>query len=71
VGTTGLLGVKPRTSRSDLLLGDRPEIADALGVLLLTWNQAFYRYGDPLHLLRLRKYSNGPMRSNDESWSAC
>ena len=25
--------------------GDPPEMADALGVLLLTWNQAFYRYG--------------------------
>lgn len=25
--------------------GNSPEMADALGVLLLTWNQAFYRYG--------------------------
>lgn len=25
--------------------GDPPKIADGLGVLLLTWNQAFYRYG--------------------------
>ena len=26
--------------------GNPPEMADGLGVLLLTWNQAFYRYGD-------------------------
>jgi len=25
--------------------GSPPEMADSLGVLLLTWNQAFYRYG--------------------------
>jgi hypothetical protein len=25
--------------------GDHEEVADGLGVLLLTWNQAFYRYG--------------------------
>ena len=27
--------------------GRAPEMADSLGVLLLTWNQAFYRYGQP------------------------
>jgi hypothetical protein len=26
--------------------GDPPAVADALAVLLLVWNQAFYRYGD-------------------------
>lgn len=27
--------------------GKPAEVADALGVILLTWNQAFYRYGPP------------------------
>ena len=26
--------------------GQPAKMADSLGVLLLTWNQAFYRYGD-------------------------
>ena len=29
----------------DHFWGDAAKIADGLGVLLLTWNQAFYRYG--------------------------
>lgn len=29
----------------DHFWGRPAEIADSLGVLLLTWNQAFYRYG--------------------------
>ena len=34
---------------------DHPaDIADSLGVLLLTWNQAFYRYG-PFDFQRLEK----------------
>lgn len=32
----------------DQTWGTQPaEVADALGVILLTWNQAFYRYGPP------------------------
>lgn len=31
----------------DQTWGKPAEVADALGVILLTWNQAFYRYGQP------------------------
>jgi hypothetical protein len=31
----------------DQTWGSPGEVADALGVILLTWNQAFYRYGAP------------------------
>jgi hypothetical protein len=34
--------------------GKAPEMADSLGVLLLTWNQAFYRYG-PFDFQRLEE----------------
>ena len=34
--------------------GKAADMADGLGVLLLTWNQAFYRYG-PLDFERLEK----------------
>jgi hypothetical protein len=34
--------------------GHPADIADSLGVLLLTWNQAFYRYG-PFDFQRLEK----------------
>ncbi len=39
--------------------GDGGKVADAMGVLLLTWNQAFYRYGlldfDDLEALLIRR----------------
>jgi len=43
---------KTATFLIDHFWGQAPEIADSLGVLLLTWNQAFYRYGAfDFHLL--------------------
>jgi hypothetical protein len=36
---------KTATFLVDHFWGKPPEMADSLGVLLLTWNQAFYRYG--------------------------
>jgi len=41
--------------------GRAPEMADSLGVLLLTWNQAFYRYG-PLDFQRLEEAVAGNQR---------
>src|SRR5436190_1928104 len=49
--------------------GDLPEIADALGVLLLTWNQAFYRYGD-LHFDDLEDYLRSRWQDSRLAFSA-
>jgi len=45
---------KVATFLVDHFWGEPAEMANGLGVLLLTWNQAFYRYG-PLSLVRLEE----------------
>ncbi|MGH9043725.1 MAG: hypothetical protein ACRDVP_02605 [Acidimicrobiales bacterium] len=45
---------KVATKLIDGSWGSHEEVADALGVLLLTWNQAFYRYG-PLDFDRVEQ----------------